>query len=72
MVSRAFGYPSDVWALGVSIVHMDLAQVPFGRERMHKQEIDKVFFDALNKISGWTPTLGSFLLRKFEKIRSDF
>ena len=55
MVSRAFGYPSDVWALGVSIVHMDLAKMPFGRERMQASEISKVFYEALNAISGWTP-----------------
>ena len=45
---RCCSYPCDVWAMGVSIAHMDLGSVPFGRPRMMRSEMDSIFVDQLH------------------------
>ena len=36
---RSCSYPSDVWAMGVSIAEMDMGCVPFGRLAMQRFQI---------------------------------
>lgn len=49
------GYASDTWALGVSIVHMDLGRAPFGKSMIRKAEIFDVFYDIMRQLTTWKP-----------------
>ena len=44
---RRCSYPCDVWAMGVSIAHMDLGNVPFGRLQMRRSQMEDIFADQL-------------------------
>ena len=44
---RGCSYPCDVWAMGVSIAHMDLGTVPFGRLQMQRSQMEDSFADQL-------------------------
>ena len=44
---RSHSYASDVWAMGVSIAHMDLGRVPFGRLAMRRPQIEDIFVDQM-------------------------
>jgi len=44
---RGCSYPCDVWAMGVSIAHMDLGTVPFGRLQMQRSQMEDIFADQL-------------------------
>ena len=44
---RACSYATDVWAMGVTVVTMDLGDVPFGREKMMRSNMDEIFIQQL-------------------------
>ena len=44
---RGCSLPCDVWAMGVSIAHMDLGTVPFGRLQMQRSQMEDIFADQL-------------------------
>ena len=37
---RSCSYATDVWAMGVCLVEMDIGQLPFGNARMRRSEMD--------------------------------
>ena len=54
---RRCSYSSDVWAMGVSIVEMDLGVVPFGKSSMRRARMDDIFKDMLRILYGTGPRL---------------
>ena len=49
---RTSSYSADIWAVGCVIVYFDTYQAPFGRSRMPKSEVEKVFELALETLYG--------------------
>ena len=54
---RACSYACDVWAMGASIAHMDLGNVPFGRARLMRSHMEKVFVDQLRVLYNVRPDM---------------
>ena len=52
---RLCSYPSDVWAMGVSIAQMDLGCVPFGRAQMQRSQMEDIFVDQLRVLYKKSP-----------------
>ena len=44
---RSCSYATDVWAMGVTVVEMDLGTLPFGGARTRKNNMDEVFVEML-------------------------
>ena len=47
------GYPSDVWALGVCIVEMDVIHPPFGAPKLMRSQVFQVFYEILTTLTTW-------------------
>ena len=48
---------SDIWALGVSIVQMDLSHVPFGPPHaLGRAELSLIFTEAVRTVTTWVPS----------------
>ena len=55
---------TDVWAMGVSIVEMDRACVPFGRATVRGCQLEDVFLDQLRVLYKTTPSYFDTQVRK--------
>ena len=44
---RSCSYATDVWAMGVTVVQMDLGKAPFGSEKMVRSNMDGIFVQML-------------------------
>ena len=46
-VRRSCSFATDVWAMGVTFVVMDIGKVPFGREKIQLNNVDEIFVQQL-------------------------
>ena len=49
----ACSYKSDVWAVGVNILQMDIMKLPFGKDALRRSQMFEVLFDCLRILTTW-------------------
>ena len=69
-------YPTDIWAMGVSIVQMDVGCVPFGKDVRKASQTPQIFFDQLSilyqtkRFEGWLPQNPGTGLKRLSRLQT--